>query len=96
MKPRTAKSMGYSVRNLKYIAKFAETYPDCEFVQQVVSQIPWGHNIVLMDKIANPEERKWYIEKSAQNGWSRNVLVHQIESGLYQRQVLHFWGISII
>ena len=31
-------------------------------------QIPWGHNIVLMDKIANPEERKWYIEKSAQNG----------------------------
>lgn len=51
-------------------------------------QIPWGHNIVLMDKIANPEERKWYIEKSAQNGWSRNVLVHQIESGLYQRQVL--------
>lgn len=70
------------------MAKFAETYPDREFVQQVVAQIPWGHNIVLMDKIANPEERKWYIEKSAQNGWSRNVLVHQIESGLYQRQVL--------
>lgn len=41
-----------------------------------------------MDKIANLEERKWYIEKSAQNGWSRNVLVYQIESGLYQRQVL--------
>ena len=82
------KSKGYSVRNLKYMAKFAETYPDCEFVQQFVAQIPWGHNIVLMDKIANPEERKWYIEKSAQNGWSRNVLVHQIESGLYQRQVL--------
>ena len=50
--------MGYSVRNLKYIAKFAETYPDCEFVQQVVAQIPWGHNIVLMDTTANPEERK--------------------------------------
>ena len=87
---------GYSVRNLKYMAKLANTYPDEEFVQQAVAQIPWGHNIVLMDKIANPEERKWYIEKSAQNGWSRNVLVHQIESGLYQRQVLHFWGISII
>lgn len=54
--------MGYSVRNLKYMSKFTETYPDCEFVQQVVAQIPWGHNIVLMDKIANPEERKWYIE----------------------------------
>ena len=73
-----------------------ESYLRQEFVQQVVAQIPWGHNIVLMDKIANPEERKWYIEKSAQNSWSRNVLVHQIESGLYQRQVLHFWGISII
>lgn len=64
MKPRTAKSMGYSVRNLKYMAKFDETYPDCEFVQQVVAQISWGHNIVLMDKIANPEERKWYIEQA--------------------------------
>jgi len=37
---------GYSVRNLKYMAKFAETYPDKEFVQQVVAQIPWGHNVV--------------------------------------------------
>lgn len=55
---------------------------------RLLHKFPWGHNIVLMDKIANPEERKWYIEKSAQNGWSRNVLVHQIESGLYQRQVL--------
>ena len=81
-------SKGYSVRNLKYMAKFAETYPDREFVQQVVAQIPWGHNIVLLDKIADPNEREWYLEKSAQNGWSRNVLVHQIESGLYQRQVL--------
>ena len=36
-------SKGYSVRNLKYMAKFAETYPDQEFVQQVVAQIPWGH-----------------------------------------------------
>ena len=86
MKPKTAKSMGYSVRNLKYMSKFTETYPDCEFVQQVVAQIPWGHNIVLMDKIANPEERKWYIEKSAQNGWFRNVHVNRIERGLYQRK----------
>ena len=80
-------SKGYSVRNLKYMAKFAETYSDREFVQQVVAQIPWGHNIVLLDKVADMDERKWYIKKSAENGWSRNVLVHQIESGLYQRQI---------
>lgn len=81
-------SRGYSVRNLKYMAKFAQTYPDREFVQQAVAQIPWGHNIVLLDKLSNPDERAWYIEACQKNGWSRAVLVHQIESGLYQRQVL--------
>ena len=59
-------SKGYSVRNLKYMAKFAETYSDREFVQQVVAQIPWGHNIVLLDKVADMDERKWYIKKSAE------------------------------
>ena len=81
-------SKGYSVRNLKYMAKFAEAYSNREFVQQVVAQIPWGHNVVLLDKVPDTKERGWYIKKSAENGWSRNVLVHQIESGLYQRQVL--------
>ena len=81
-------SKGYSVRNLKYMAKYAETYPSREFVQQVVAQIPWGHHVVLMDKVTDAKEREWYIQKSAENGWSRSVLVHQIESGLYQRQVL--------
>ena len=80
-------SKGYSVRNLKYMAKFAEAYPDREFVQQVVAQIPWGHNIILMDKVSNPDDRVWYIQKAIENSWSRNVLVHQIESGLYKRQV---------
>lgn len=79
---------GYSVRNLKYMAKFAAIYPDFEFVQQVVAQIPWGHNLVLMDKISDDTVRKWYIEQSIEHGWSRNVLVHQIESGLYERQVI--------
>lgn len=81
-------SKGYSVRNLKYMAKFAETYPDKEFVQQAVAQIPWGHNIVLLDKISDPDERTWYIEACQKNSWSRAVLIHQIESGLYRRQVL--------
>ena len=79
---------GYSVLNLKYMAKFAATYPDSEFVQQVVAQIPWGHNVVLLDKVSDADERNWYIEACRKNGWSRNVLVHQIESGLYQRQAL--------
>ena len=79
---------GYSARNLKYMAKFAAIYPDFEFVQQVVAQIPWGHNVVLMDKISDDAVRKWYIKQSIEHGWSRNILVHQIESGLYERQVI--------
>ncbi len=81
-------SKGYSVRNLKYMAKFAQTYPDREFVQTVSAQIPWSHNIAILDKVKDPEERIWYIQKTRENGWSHNVLIHQIESGLYQRQVL--------
>ena len=70
------------------MAKFAAEYPDEEFVQRAVAQIPWGHNIVLLDKFSDFAVRKWYIEKTQENGWSRNVLVHQIESGLYERQAI--------
>ena len=79
---------GYSVRNLKYMAKFALLYPDKQFVQTVSAQIPWSHNVAIMDKVSDPEQRLWYITKTAENGWSHSVLVHQIESGLYQRQAI--------
>lgn len=79
---------GFSIRNLKYMKKIAEEYPDFEFVQQVVAQIPWGHNIILLDKVKDIEERKWYINQSIINGWSRSLLMMQIESKLYQRQVI--------
>lgn len=81
-------SKGYSVRNLKYMAKFALAYPDREFVQTVSAQIPWSHNTAILDKIKDPEQRVWYIKKTAENGWSHSVLIHQIESGLYQRQAI--------
>ena len=77
---------GFSSRNLKYMRSFAETYQDFEFVQQVVAQIPWGHNIRILDTVKNATEREWYIRQTIEQGWSRNVLVHQIESGLYKRQ----------
>lgn len=79
---------GYSVRNLKYMAKFAATYPDREFVQTVSAQIPWSHNVAILDKVKTEEQREWYIRKTAENGWSHSVLVHQIESNLYERQVI--------
>ena len=79
---------GYSVRNLKYMAKFAQLFPDAEFVQALLAQITWYHNIALMDKVKDADAYLWYAVQTAKNGWSRNVLVHQIESGLYQRQAL--------
>ena len=81
-------STGYSVRNLKYMAKFARMFPDKEFVQAALAQITWYHNIALMDKVKDPDAYAWYAAQTVKNGWSRNVLVHQIESGLYQRQEL--------
>lgn len=81
-------STGYSVRNLKYMAKFAAEYPDEQIVQEVLAQITWYHNIALMDKVKGQEASLWYAKESVKNGWSRNVLVHQIESGLYERQAI--------
>jgi len=77
---------GFSARNLKYMRAFAEAYPDKEFVQQPVAQIPWGHNVRTLDYVKDPAERIWYIRQTIEHGWSRNVLVHQIESGLYHRK----------
>ncbi|OOO33561.1 UNVERIFIED_ORG: hypothetical protein BTE55_09805 [Rhizobium sophorae] len=77
---------GLSPRNLKYMRAFADAFPDEEFVQQVVAQLPWGHNLRLVESLKNTEERLWYARQAIENGWSRNVLVHQIESGLYRRQ----------
>ena len=76
---------GFSVRNLKYMRKFAEAWRDSQFVQQVAAQIPWFHHCVILDKVTELPEREWYIRETIRNGWSRNVLVHQIESGLVNR-----------
>lgn len=80
-------STGYSVRNLKYMAKFASIY-DEQFVQEALAQITWYHNIALLDKVKNKDASIWYAKEVVNNGWSRNVLVHQIESGLYERQAI--------
>lgn len=77
---------GLSARNLKYMRAFAEAWPDGEFVQQVVALLPWGHNVRILDALKTPEERTWYARQAIEHGWSRNVLVHQIESNLFARQ----------
>jgi predicted nuclease of restriction endonuclease-like (RecB) superfamily len=77
---------GLSPRNLKYMRAFAEAWPEEPIVQQAAAQIPWFHNCILLDKVKDQKERTWYVGKTIDNGWSRAVLVHWIESDLYQRQ----------
>ena len=77
---------GFSPRNLKYMRSFAEAWPDEQFVQQAVAQIPWGHNVRLLDKLNSDDERKWYVQQISEHGWSRDVLLHHLETNLYARQ----------
>lgn len=76
---------GFSVRNLKYMRAFALAWPDLEMVQQVLHKLPWGHNLILLDKLPGPETRRWYAAKALEHNWSRNILVMQIESRLLER-----------
>lgn len=78
-------STGFSVRNLKYMKKFYLEYKDDELVQQLVAQVPWGHNIVLMEKIKDKEIRKIYAEAILKNGWGRDMLSIQINNGYHLR-----------
>ena len=77
---------GFSLRNLQFMVQFSREYPDFGIVKQAVSQIPWGHNIIIMQKLDNQEERLWYVHETIKNGWSRTVLTTWIEKHLYKRQ----------
>jgi len=77
---------GFSPTNLKYMRSFASAYPDFAIGQQGVDQLPWGHLVTLLNTVKDPVQRDWYVRATIQQGWSRNVLVHQIESRLYERQ----------
>jgi predicted nuclease of restriction endonuclease-like (RecB) superfamily len=76
---------GFSLRNLQYMRSFFEAYDEEMIVQCGIAQLPWGHNITLLDKLQITGERVWYAKKSLENGWSRDVLVLQIETGLFNR-----------
>ncbi len=77
---------GFSPRNLKYMRALAEAWPDEAIVQGPLAQLTWYHNLTILEKLKSHDERLWYVRQAIENGWSRNVLVIQIESGLYRRQ----------
>ena len=79
---------GFSVTNLKYMRKFAETYPTFTKGQRGVDLLPWRNNLTLISKVKDETERQWYIEQNLENGWNNTVLTHQIELKLYERQAI--------
>lgn len=76
---------GFSKRNLQYMRKFAENYPD-ENCAAAAAQLPWGHNMLLLDKLSDSSQRLWYAQQAIENGWSRSMLEMWIEANLYKRK----------
>ncbi len=76
---------GFSLRNLRYMRLFFETYPQFNFAA-AAAKLPWWHNIVILEKLKNNDQRLWYAEQALQKGWSRDTLIENIESDLYRRQ----------
>jgi predicted nuclease of restriction endonuclease-like (RecB) superfamily len=86
LKSEFSEMKGFSPRNLKYMRKFAEEYPAIQFVQQVVAQLPWGHNVFLIELVQDKDQRLFYVNKAIQNGWLRDAMVKEIENKLYDRE----------
>lgn len=77
---------GFSPRNLARMRIFYVEYKDIQNLPPAVAKLPWTHNCILIDKIKDMEKRIWYANKCLENGWTKVVLIHQIESNLYFRQ----------
>lgn len=76
---------GFSVRNLQYMRKFSEGYLNANYAA-AAAQIPWGHNMLLLDKVEDATKRLWYAQQALEGGWSRTVLESWVESDLYGRK----------
>ncbi|MBR4583156.1 MAG: DUF1016 family protein [Bacteroidales bacterium] len=76
---------GFSPRNLKYMRRFAELWPDAQIVQRCVAQLPWRHNICLMEKVKEPNRRLAYAMAAIEHGWSKTILELQLENFTLER-----------
>ena len=88
---------GFSVSNLKYMRQWFLFYTGGSSIGQQpvgqitqppvahITQIPWGHNLAIIAKCKVLDEALYYVQNTINHGWSRSVLIHQIESGLWQR-----------
>lgn len=86
VRERFPDAKGYSPRNLKYMRKFAEAWPDPEVVQGTLAQLPWWSQIALLEKLHDADQRLWYAAEAIEAGWSRDILVLQIDLKLHERK----------
>jgi predicted nuclease of restriction endonuclease-like (RecB) superfamily len=77
---------GFSPQNIWQMRAFYRAWPEPSILLRVVRELPWGQNLTLLGKLKNPKERLWYAQQALEQGWSRPVLIHQIETGLHLRQ----------
>ena len=88
MKMRFPSAKGYSVRNLKYMKKFAQTFTEDDVDEYGLGRITWSHHQILVSKVSNREEYIWYLEKTLEHKWSVDDLTSQVKSQLYERQAV--------
>lgn len=79
---------GFSARNLWLMKQFYEEYSSSEFLQPLVAEIGWTHNVVVMSKCKNDKQREFYLRMCKKLGWTKNVLIHQIENKSYEKYLL--------
>lgn len=79
---------GFSRRNVFYMREFYLLYHDDERVQPLVAQIGWSHNLTILQRCKDPLEREFYIRMTRKFGWSKNVLIHQIDNQSYEKSLL--------
>ena len=79
---------GFSRRNVFYMREFYIAYRHLPKVQPLVAQIGWSHNLIVLQRCQDPLEREFYIRMTGRFGWSKNVLIHQIENQSYEKTLL--------
>ncbi len=80
---------GFSAINLWRMRQFYEEYRDDAKLSPLVTEISWFHNLVIFQQCKDPQEREFYIKMTRKFGWSKNVLIHQIENQSYQKYLLN-------
>ena len=79
---------GFSTTNLWLMAQFYTEYHSVEFLQPLVGEISWTKHVAILNKCKNNQERQFYILATRKFGWTKNILIHQIENKTFERQML--------